>query len=241
MSEQKKEKLETLQIVKTPVLATQALILMLAIILTPSLWFSMRLIFNPPKASDIVLAISVGTFASVMYLWILDVTSILPFRSQWISKAVWTVAISTILSTSAAIYRGYFVEDRYPYQGVWEVTYQDNSIQITLPTVISYSESSSTYQGYTGVQKIRTGIRYFNGGDCPQYFSIEIVDFNPDKNYIIFRRHIEDNSEEIRRDLIVEREGKLLESKTPKENVDIINKGIKNLAEPDKIRLMRRN
>jgi len=241
MSEQSKEKLEAPRKAKTPVLATQALILMLAIILIPSLWFSIRLLFNPSKASDIVLAISVGTFASVIYLWILDATSILPFRSPWTSKAVWMVAISTILSTSAAIYRGYFAEDRYPYQGVWEVTYQDNSIQFTLPTVISYSESSSTYQGYTGIQKVPTGIRYFNGGDCSQYFSIEIVDFNPDKNYIIFRRHVEDNSEEIRRDLTIEREGKLIESKTPKEYVDLINKGIKNLALPEKIRLMRRN
>jgi len=226
---------------RIPVIALAALLLMLAAILFPALLFSFHLFFSPSRTTDIILAVSIATFASVVYLWILDATSILTFRTPWLSKSIWGIAIASILSTSASIYTGSFKEVKYPYQGVWEFTYIQSSVRLNFPVVISYSEGSGTYQGFTGVQQLNSNYKFFNiRTDVPQYMSIEIADLNPEKGYIIFRRHINDQTIEFSRSLDIARDGRLIESKIITD--EIIDYYIRlHGNDVPKIRLMRRN
>ena len=83
-----------------------ALLLMLAGILLPTALYSFRL--QSPSAPELLVAVSVALFASVLFLWILDATDIMPFRAPWISKSVYGAAIVSILGTSVAVYKDYF-------------------------------------------------------------------------------------------------------------------------------------
>ena len=94
-----------------------ALSLMLAAILVPSVNYSMNL-YNP-SAAELLVAISISLFSSVLFLWILDATSILKFRSEWISKSIYGAAIVSVIGTSVGVYKDYFDQNKYPYSGKW--------------------------------------------------------------------------------------------------------------------------
>ena len=58
-----------------------------------------------PSPAELLVAVSIALFASVLFLWIMDATGLLPFRAAWISKAVYGAAITSILGTSVAVYK----------------------------------------------------------------------------------------------------------------------------------------
>jgi len=182
-------------------LSLQALMLMLAIILLPPLFYSTNLIIKSTTADEVIVAISIGVFASVVYLWILDATDILPFKSVWVSRSVYGAAIASILGTSAAVYQGYFVGDKHPYRGAWELTHGN----YVFNTSISYSKNSETYWGYSEVIQGREEDKLW-------FVSLEIPDFNPDDKLIIIRKISGDYPREEKIPITIKRNGKLIES-----------------------------
>src|SRR5580700_2617368 len=97
-----------------------ALLLMLIGILAPTALYSFRL--TSPSPAELLVAISIALFASVLFLWILDATGLMPFRAPWISKAVYGAAITSILGTSVAVYKDFFYANKYPFEGAWQAT-----------------------------------------------------------------------------------------------------------------------
>jgi hypothetical protein len=131
-----------------------ALSLMLAAILLPALKYSLML--NNPTAAELLVAISISLFASVLFLWILDATSVLPFRSEWISKSIYGAAIVSVLGTSVGVYSDYFKDRKYPYEGEWIVstTMPGFPTPVTeLSAVLTYSKQAETYWGYSQIEK----------------------------------------------------------------------------------------
>jgi hypothetical protein len=174
---------------------------MLGIILVPPLIYSVNLFSKSTTADEIIVAISIGVFASVVYLWILDATGILSFKSEWVSKTVYGAAIASILGTSAAVYQGYFVGDKHPYRGAWELTYEQSVYKAS----ISYSNNAETYWGYTEVA--------YGWNDTLWFDSIEIIDFNPEEKIIVIRHVSSGNKQrEEKIPIQIKRNGKLIES-----------------------------
>jgi hypothetical protein len=129
-----------------------ALILMLVGILLPTALYSFRL--TAPTAAELLVAISIALFASVLFLWIMDATGILIFRAAWMSKAVYGAAIVSILGTSVAVYKDYFSTHKYPYEGAWQATLTSNddpSHRVEFSLLLSYSEPAATYWGYSNL------------------------------------------------------------------------------------------
>jgi hypothetical protein len=131
-------------------LAGIALLLMLASVLLPSAYYSYHL--QDPTASQLLIAICIGLFSSLLFLWIMDAVSILRFRAEWVSKSVYGAAIVSILGTSVGVYRQAFSENTYPYEGRWNLTLisSDQNIRlIDLDTALVYSDRSASYWGYS--------------------------------------------------------------------------------------------
>lgn len=101
-----------------------ALLLMLVAILVPPVMYSLRL--QEPSPPQLLVAICIGVFASMLYLWVLDATATIKFRSEWISKGVYGVAIVSILGTSVGVYKDAF-QAPFLYQGEWLLTVQDGA------------------------------------------------------------------------------------------------------------------
>lgn len=181
-------------------LALQALIIMLAIILIPPLFYAAKLLTSTTAANEIIVSISISVFASVVYLWILDVTNVLSFRSIWVSRSVYGAVIVSILGTSTAVYKGYFVEDKYPFRGAWEVTYRNQVYNAS----ISFSKNSDTYWGYTDVilEKKENETRSL---------SIEIIDLKPEDNILVIREVVDGEKFEEHFPIAIKRNGKLIE------------------------------
>ncbi|WP_342644885.1 hypothetical protein [Mucilaginibacter sp. CSA2-8R] len=134
-------------------LPTFALFLMLASILFPAVNNSMKL--ENPTASQLLITICVSLFASVIYLWILDATGILPFKNEWISKSVYGAAIVSILGTSVGVYKDYFQSDKYPMRGRWNISISVKNKQLADNELnLSYSESSKAYYGYSNINTV---------------------------------------------------------------------------------------
>ena len=83
-------------------------------VLMPAANYSLRL--SDPTPSQLLVAISIGVFSSVVCLWLLDAVSILRFRSEWVSRSVWGAAIVSILGTGVGVFQGAFAERKYPYE-----------------------------------------------------------------------------------------------------------------------------
>jgi hypothetical protein len=131
-----------------------ALTLMLIGILLPTAFYSFRLSQSSPTAADLLVAVCIALFSSVLFLWIMDATSILPFRAQWISKSVYGAAIVSILGTSVGVYKNFFNSSKYPFDGAWQVILTSKA-DPTHPTeflvVLTYSEAAAGYWGYSNV------------------------------------------------------------------------------------------
>lgn len=135
---------------KTYQIPALAVSLMLVAILVPSVKYSFSL--NDPTPPEILVAISIGLFASVLFLWILDATSILPFRAPWISKSVYGAAIVSILGTSVGVYKDFFAERKHPFEGEWILTIMEDKKSEPLANqslILMYSESADFYWGYS--------------------------------------------------------------------------------------------
>ena len=128
---------------------TLALGLMLVGVLLPSAMYSFRL--HDPTPAELLIAICIGLFSSVVFLWILDAISILRFRAEWVSKSIYGAAIVSVLGTSVAVYKDAFATRKYPYEGLWElqITSWHQMADLSLPIVFTYSEGSGAYWGYS--------------------------------------------------------------------------------------------
>src|ERR1022692_5321363 len=96
-------------------ISEMALLLMLFGILVPAAFYAFKL--RDPTPPQLLVAICISLFSSVVFLWILDSTSILRFRSEWVSRSVYGAAIVSVLGTSVAVYKDAFAAKAYPYEG----------------------------------------------------------------------------------------------------------------------------
>jgi hypothetical protein len=124
-----------------------ALLAMLVAIVLPTVSYSMGL--HQPTPAELLVAISIGMFASVLYLWVLDATNTLPFRSVWVSRGVYGAAIVSILGTSIGVYKDSFTQP-FPHQGEWLLSLGEDGSTIIAqrPVALVYSRHSGVYWGY---------------------------------------------------------------------------------------------
>jgi hypothetical protein len=123
---------------------------MLASVLLPAAYYSYHL--RDPTPSQLLVAICIGLFSSVVFWWILDAVSVLRFRSEWVSKSVYGAAIVSILGTSAGVYKDALSGNKYPFEGAWHLSIsdpKDDSQQADLSLALAYSEQAETYWGYS--------------------------------------------------------------------------------------------
>src|SRR5437763_1364461 len=104
-----------------------ALTLMLLGILMPTAFYSIKLAQSSPTPADLLVAVCIALFSSVLFLWIMDATGILPFKAAWISKSVYGAAIVSVLGTSVGVYKDYFNARKYPYEGAWQIMLISNA------------------------------------------------------------------------------------------------------------------
>jgi hypothetical protein len=131
-----------------------ALNLMLVGILLPTAFYSFRLSQSSPTPADLLVAVCMALFSSVLFLWIMDAINILQFRAAWISKSVYGAAIVSVLGTSVGVYKDYFNARKYPYEGAWQVVLSSNADSMhptEFPVVLTYSESGGKYWGYSNL------------------------------------------------------------------------------------------
>lgn len=125
-----------------------SILLMLIAVLLPAVMYSTGLREFTP--AELLVAICIGMFASVLFLWILDVTDTLSFRSPWVSRSVYAAAIASVLGTSVGVYKDSF-GDPYPYQGAWLLTVIDDSGSTLIarrPVALVYDRQTDVYWGY---------------------------------------------------------------------------------------------
>jgi hypothetical protein len=183
-----------------------ALLLMLVGILLPAASYSMRL--TNPTPSDLLVAISVGLFSSVLFLWILDATSLLTFRAVWMSKAIYGAAIVSVLGTSVGVYKDYFQSSKYPYDGVWHLSLKRSAEAepIECSLLVAYSKNAEKYWGYSNLVIVA------GGEDKPKItYWFELIDYVPNERNARFRVVGSDGSDKtIEQSLNSERKTKLL-------------------------------
>jgi len=183
-----------------------ALTLMLLGILAPTAFYSFKLTQSSPTPADLLVAVSISLFSSVLFLWIMDATSILPFRAAWISKSVYGAAIASILGTSVAVYSNYFSARKFPYEGAWQavLTSTANPNRPTeLLIVLTYSEGAAKYWGYSNLVS----------GSQDSVLWAEVTDFAPDEKTLELRVHLSDGTQRVYKwPISAGRKGKLFKS-----------------------------
>ena len=125
-----------------------SLMVVVVAVLMPAVNYSLRL--SDPTPSQLLVAICIGVFSSVICLWLLDAVSILRFRSEWVSRSVWGAAIVPILGTGVGVFQGAFAERKYPYEGQWLVRVyspSENAFVAERQAVLIYSQSTESYWG----------------------------------------------------------------------------------------------
>jgi hypothetical protein len=186
-----------------------ALLLMLIGILAPTALYSFRL--TSPTPAELLVAISIALFASVLFLWIMDATGLLIFRHPWISKAVYGAAITSILGTSVAVYKDFFYTHKYPFEGAWETTITktaDPPHPAELWLLLSYSESGDRYWGYSNLLA--------TSSDPKVLVWVEAVDVSPEQRTARLRLHFGDGSQQVCQwTLLIEKKGKFMRSNAP--------------------------
>jgi hypothetical protein len=182
-------------------IAQLALLLMVATILLPAFTFSTHL--SNPTPAQLLVAICIGIFSSVICLWILDAVSVIQFRSEWVSKSIWGAAIISILGTGVGVFQGGFSERKYQFEGAWEfraLPKDSTSLVAENTVVLTHSEAANIYWGYSNV--------IFPADPTSQAISVEIVDFRPeadgaitarlifkDAKPLLFKEHLKKDSE----------------------------------------------
>jgi hypothetical protein len=186
-----------------------ALILMLMGVLAPAALYSFRL--TSPSPAELLVAISIALFASVLFLWIMDATGLMPFRAAWISKAVYGAAITSILGTSVAVYKDFFYANKYPFGGAWQATItatDDPTHPAEFSLLLSYSEPGDRYWGYSNLMA--------TSSDPKALVWVEAVDVSPPQTAGKFRLHFGDGSQRVYQwQLLIEKKGKFIRSREP--------------------------
>jgi len=163
-----------------------AIALMLTAILAPAVKYALTL--NEPTPDELLVAISISLFASVLFLWILDAVSLLPFREKWISKSVYGAAIVSILGTSVGVYSNNFGSASYPYEGEWMLSITKDDITEPFSEhsiIITYSKEAKIYWGYSNIKlPIKDG----------EVLWIEVFKFIPNSKEIDVRLRYPDSS-----------------------------------------------
>jgi hypothetical protein len=193
-----------------------ALLLMLAGVLMPSVFYSYHL--RDPTPSELLLAICIGVFSSVVYLWILDAVSILRFRAEWIGKSIYGAAMASILGTSAAVYKNAFSDSQYPYEGRWDLQVFDDGKKeeyFNSTVALVYSVQSDAYWGYSNYRWPPS-----SNPSAAWYVWIGIDDFDPKASQLATTARAPNGGEvKFRVHVEKQRAGKQFEGKT--ENITI--------------------
>jgi hypothetical protein len=170
-------------------LPTVALTLMVAAMLVPTVRYSISL--HDPTPAQLLVAICIAVFSSVVALWVLDAVSVLQFRSAWVSRGVYGVAIASILGTSVGVYQGAFADRKYPSEGAWDVrvvAVAENSTLAHHQVVLIHSETADVYWGYANAT--------LSGQDAQAKAAwLEVVEFIPEKGSISLRLLMRDGKE----------------------------------------------
>lgn len=156
-----------------------ALVMMIAGILFPAIIYATNL--KDPTPADLLIGICVSLFASVIFLWILDATDILPFRKEWISKSIYGAAIASVLGSSVVVYKDLIATDKYPMRGKWEISVIDTQKNKSLSQneiLIGFSEISKVYYGFSNW--------VVNRNDTSAITFVEIKKLSMKDNYILY-------------------------------------------------------
>jgi len=179
---------------RIPGIALQVMVV--GILIPPSLYaFNLK---NPTPA-QLLIAVCMSLFSAVVFLWILDSTSILRFRSEWVSRSVYGAAIASVLGTSVAVYHDAFTELKYPLQGAWDLTIINSSnsqVVADSSVALAYSESSASYWGYSNVEM--TPARA-----AGQALWLHVIHFRPSTRQISIRLVFPDGSSRIIDEILV--------------------------------------
>ncbi len=154
-------------------LSTAALFLILAGVIIPTVNYSLRL--HDPTPAELLIAICMALFSGVVFLWILNATSVLQFRSEWIAKSVWGAAIVSVLGTSVGVYRDAFSERKYPYEGLWHMYVElidSQQLVVDHELLLHYSTSAETYWGFAQMRSAEPP-------NSKTYDWAQITDFQP--------------------------------------------------------------
>jgi hypothetical protein len=165
-----------------------ALLFILLGVLLPSVMYSVKL--RNPTPADLLVAICISVFSSLLFLWIMDVTSVLRFRSEWVSKSIYGAVLVSILGTSVAVYKDAFSERKYPFEGHWELSISSKEpqpFQIKHNAAILFSENAQKYWGYSDFKPR-------NKETNAKSTWINIEEFNPQNGNIRFEIVKDDNS-----------------------------------------------
>jgi hypothetical protein len=128
-----------------------AIVCMGVAILSPAVLYAIKL--RDPRPAELLVTISISLFSSVVFLWILDATGILRFRSEWVSRSVYTAAIVSVLGTSVGVYKDYFSPSKFPLEGAWKLTLISGSASAEHTLLMAYSRDHGEYWGYSDVTK----------------------------------------------------------------------------------------
>jgi hypothetical protein len=194
-------------------ISTLALLLILAGVVAPAVMYSMQL--RHPSPEQLLVAICISLFSGVVFLWILDATSVLKFRSEWIAKSVYGAAIASVLGTSVGVYKDAFSERKYEYEGEWHLiiqTIESDQLIADHDIVLHYSSTAGAYWGFSRLlANLPT--------DSTTYAWAEVTDFLPKDENIEVRLLQTDGAQKVLKIAIVgEREGKLFRSKKTSES-----------------------
>jgi hypothetical protein len=171
-------------------ISEMALLLMLAGILFPAATYSYKL--HDPTPAQLLVAICITLFSGVVFLWILDATSVIRFRSEWVSRSIYGAAIVSVLGTSVAVYKDAFGARPYPYEGRWQLVVLQppaNKILANHNLLLIFSESAGEYWGYSELAP--------KDSSSDKAAWVEVLDFTPQDRNLKLRLVSQTGSETI--------------------------------------------
>nr|WP_321281305.1 hypothetical protein [uncultured Vibrio sp.] len=162
-------------------LSTLALGAIMVGVLMPAVIYGINL--RDPSPTELLISICISLFSGVVFLWVLDATSVLRFRAEWIAKSVYGAAISSVLGTSVAVYSDSFTERKFEYEGLWEIqirNVEQNQFVADDELILHYSTSNNSYYGFS-----RMRAADIKNPQIANWF--EVVDFQPKDSVIMVK------------------------------------------------------
>lgn len=100
-----------------------------ATFLIPPLANAVRLVLRRSSAEDICIGVCLNVFAVTLCLWLLDACGVMPLTRSWMSTAIWTAAISSILPVGVSFFSKLKTRaSSPPYQGKWQAMIEYESL-----------------------------------------------------------------------------------------------------------------